>query len=70
MFELIRTDGKNYKTVIAKVYVFDVKTDKVEQEYNVSLNNKRNREKLEKTIMWALFNGKSIEIVNIKDERE
>ena len=65
---------KEYKNIVVVVKVIDVKTDKMESEVIRNIDSPDRRAWLEKhlikTCMWAMFNGKYIEIINKEDDRE
>ena len=59
-----------YKNVVVIVRVYDAKTDKLERTTTKTIDDKERREWITKTVMWAVFNGKYVEIVNKEDDVE
>lgn len=67
----------NYEKVIStrpkalniKVLVFDIATDTQIREHELNYNNGEKRRWLAQLIVWACNNGKSVEILNVGDDR-
>lgn len=60
---------KEYKVITAIVRIFDAKTDVMEKESIKIINGAKSRERVLAAVMWAMFNGKYVEIVNQEDEK-
>lgn len=59
---------KEYKNITVVVRTYDAKTDKLENEVVKNIDGHDRRVWLIKTIMWAMFNNKYVEIVNKEDD--
>lgn len=63
---------KIYKNIVVIVRIFEVKTEEVVKEQTFSLDGKQNREYfnswLQRNAMWAVMNGKGVEILNKEDD--
>lgn len=60
---------KVYTNINVKVIIFDAKTEQVEREWTKNIDAPDRRQWLLKTTIWAVMNGKAIEIVNIEDDK-
>lgn len=67
-------DKKAYKNIIVLIRVIDIKTEKIESEITKNIDGPERRAWLEgilfKTCMWAMFNGKYVEVINKEDDKE
>jgi len=59
----------NYKSIVVELSLIDPKTDKVIHHYIRTIDGKQRREWLNKTIMWAMFQGFDIEITRKKENQ-
>lgn len=63
---------KEYKIITVVIRVIDVKTEKVESTQTKIIDGPERREWLQealgKTTMWAMLNGKYVEIINKEDD--
>lgn len=67
-------DRKAYKNITVIIRAIDVKTEKIESEIVRNIDSPERRKWLQdtliKTSMWAMFNGKYVEIINKVDDVE
>lgn len=63
------SNEKEYKNLTIVLRILDAKTDKIEQEITKNIDSHERRVWLTKTMMWALFNGKYVEIINLEDDK-
>ena len=65
---------KEYKVITAVIRTIDAKTEKVSLEQIKIIDGPERREWLKETVakqvMWAMFNGKYIEVINKEDDVE
>lgn len=61
---------KVYKPIVAVIRIIDPKTENVEATHTKNIDDKKRREWLLATVMWALMNGKIAEVVNKQDDKE
>ncbi len=61
---------KVYKPLVIVLYVYDVKTEKEERKIVKTIDSEDRRAWLQKTLMWALLNGKYITILNVDDDND
>jgi phage-related holin len=59
---------REYKTVIVVLRIIDVQTDQVEKETIKNIDSRERREWISKTVLWAMMNGKYVEIINKNDD--
>lgn len=60
----------NHSPLNLKVYVFETEgDDKPIREYTMDYNGPGKRNWLQKIMMWALLNNKSVEIINTIDDK-
>lgn len=66
-------EQKKYKKITAVIRVLDAKTDEIDSEIKKIIDDEDRRQWLKetvaKTMMWALLNGKYVEISNEEDEK-
>lgn len=63
-------EQKEYKIITVVIRVIDPKTEEVESETIKIIDGKERRDAVMKTVMWAMFNNKMVEIINKEDDVE
>lgn len=63
-------DRREYKSIVVTLRVIDIKTDAVEAETIKTIDSRERREWITKTVMWAVMNGKYVEIINKVDDEK
>lgn len=63
-------EQKKYPPLPARALVRDVGSDQVIREFDFDYNSRVRRIWLFKTIVWALCNKKSIELIAIADDKD
>jgi hypothetical protein len=61
---------KHHKPLYLKVMVFEVKNDIQIRERRLDFANSNQKDWLYDLVLWATLNGKSVEIINEKDDKE
>lgn len=65
---------REYKNITVIIRTIDIKTEKVESEITRNIDSPERREwlkeALHKAAMWAMFNGKFVEVINKDDDCE
>lgn len=63
---------KEYKNITVVIRTIDCKTEAVENEIIRNIDSPERREWLKehlvKSVLWAMFNGKMIEVINKEDD--
>ena len=54
--------------LMLRVRVFDIETDTQIREHSLNYSSHESREWLKNLIVWAGFNKKSVELLNISDD--
>lgn len=62
--------NKEYKIITVALKIIDVKTDRVEQKKIKIIDDAERREWIVKNVMYAVMNGKYVEIINNEDDAE
>lgn len=62
--------GKVYKAVVVVIKIFDVKTEKLEATHIKTIDSHERRQWINKTVMYAVMNGKFVEIINKDDDKD
>lgn len=62
--------NKEYKIITVILKIIDVKTDRVEQKKIKIIDDAERREWIVKNVMYAVMNGKYVEIINNEDDVE
>lgn len=62
-------EEKIYKSVVVKIRIIDVKTDKVEATHIKTIDGRDRRDWIAATVMYAVMNGKYAEIINKDDDK-
>jgi len=65
-----RNSNKAYKIITVVLKIIDVKTDRVEQKKIKIIDDAERREWITKNVMYAVMNGKYVEIINVEDDEE
>jgi hypothetical protein len=55
--------------ILIRLNVYEVGKDEAIRDHVIDISSHRNREWVTKLILWAAQNKKSIEIINIKDDK-
>lgn len=63
------SNKKEYKNLTIVLYIYNASTDELEATHTKNIDSHERRVWLNKTMMWALFNGKYVEIVNKQDDK-
>lgn len=68
------SDRKTYKNITVVIRTIDAKTEEVTSEIIRNIDGPERRqwlkEHLAKSVMWAMFNGKYIEVINKDDDSD
>lgn len=64
------SNQETFKDVVIVARIIDPVTEKVEHKHIKNIDDHERRVWLTRTVMWAVMNGKIIEIVNKKDDKE
>lgn len=63
---------RKYKNITVIIRTIDIKTEKVESELIKNIDGPERRDWLKdalfKATMWAMFNGKYLEVINKEDD--
>ncbi len=68
------SERKKYKVITAVIRTIDCKTEKVSLEQIKIIDGPERREWLKETVakqvLWAMFNGHYVEVINKEDDKE
>lgn len=56
------------KPIVVRIVVWEVKADKIIRDFKVNLAASDKHRWLTRIVIWAMLNGKSVEIININDD--
>ena len=64
----LKDGSKIYKNLSVRVLIYTLPNDTLEKDFVLHLNGGESRKKLMSCIVWAAFNNRCIEILNIEDD--
>lgn len=64
------TQSRTYKIITVVLKIIDVKTDNIEQKKIKIIDDAERRDWILKNVMYAVMNGKYVEIINKEDDNE
>lgn len=59
---------KNNYHIFLKMVIWDLETDTIIREHEVNYSNANAKAWMEKTLVWALKNKKSVELISLRDD--